>query len=427
MKDRNLYIRENKTLKKILAFLRSMTFGMILLCGVLLCSFAGSLIPQQQSAMHYVNLYGERPAMAILALGLDDVFARPYFAALMAALCLNLLLCSVLRVRSLRGAGDRLRCSALAAKMTPVTEKQADALHAHFAARRWKKTQQDGKTLYTQHLLGFYGSFLTHLGLLALLIVGGLVLTGADVMDRTVMPGGEIVLEDGARVGVQDFRIEDETGRLDFMSTVQITAPDGSQSEWKQIRVNEPLRFDAYKVYQQTYGTAGSVRVSNEATGGSESVMLTEPVFLTLDGVNGVYFQTLYAGYLQDAEGNFTLIGSTDGEYDDPVYDIRVLSAGETTAVLAFPGDELSVGGVRFAFEAPVEYPGLRIKRQSGVLLGALYASFVLMTAALYVCFFLRPVCVCVGEAGYALASPKQQMGLQLEIEGILGKEVEGK
>ena len=403
------------------AFLRSMTFGMILLCGVLLCSFAGSMIPQQQTAMHYVNLYGERPAMAILALGLDDVFSQPYFIALMAALCLNLLLCSVLRVRSLRGASERLRRRALEAKAVSISAEQAQALRAHFTGRRWRRAQEDGRTVFSAHMIGLYGSFLTHLSLLMLLVVGGLVLAGAEGIDRTVMPGSFIELDDGARVSVQDFRIEDETGRLDFMSTVQITAPDGRQSAWTPIRVNEPLRFGAYKVYQQTYGTAGSVRVTNEATGGSEAVALTEPVFLTLDGVNGVFFQMLYAGYIQDAEGNFTLIGSTDGEYDDPVYDVRVIAEGETTAVLAFPGDELSVGGVRFAFEAPVAYPGLRIKRQSGVLLGALYASFVLITAALYVCFFLRPVCVAVGDEGYALASPKQQMGLQLEIEGVLG------
>lgn len=413
-------------MKKILRFLRSMTFGMILLCGVLVCSFAGSMIPQQRDAMHYVNLYGGKAAMLILTLGIDNIFSAPYFLALMAALCLNLLLCSVLRVRSLRGAAGRLKDGAMAAKRTAVSAEQAEVLRAHFAAKRWRCEQRDGTALYTAHLAGFYGSFLTHLALLALLAVGGLVLAGAEVIDRTVMPGSSITLEDGARVSVQDFRIEDETGRLDFMSTVQITAPDGRQSEMTPIRVNEPLRYGVYKVYQQTYGTSGSVTVVNEATGGSERIALTEPAFLTLDGVNGVYFQMLYAGYTVDESGNYTLIGSTSGEYDDPVYDIRVIADGETTAVLAFPGDEMSVGGIAFTFEPPVSYPGLRIKRQSGALLGALYASFVLITAGLYMCFFLRPVCVAVGADGYAVHSPKQQLGLQLEIEGLLEKEDHG-
>ena len=42
-------------MKKILTFLRSMTFGMLLLIAILACSFAGSMIPQQRSAMEYVE------------------------------------------------------------------------------------------------------------------------------------------------------------------------------------------------------------------------------------------------------------------------------------------------------------------------------------------------------------------------------------
>ncbi|MBQ7825990.1 MAG: cytochrome c biogenesis protein ResB, partial [Clostridia bacterium] len=101
-------------MKKVFAFLRSMTFGMLLLILIAVCSVAGSLIPQQREAMEYVSRYGSTAAQWILRLGLDDVFSTPYFTLLMAALCLNLTLCSVIRVAKLRGAGDRLQKSAAA-------------------------------------------------------------------------------------------------------------------------------------------------------------------------------------------------------------------------------------------------------------------------------------------------------------------------
>ena len=397
-----------------------MTFGMILLVLIAACSVAGSLIPQQREAMEYVSRYGADAAEWIMRLGLHDVFSAPYFIVLMAALCLNLLLCSVIRVVKLRGAGKRLQAAAAAMERKPAP---ADQLHAYFARRGYRKTQQGGVTLYSKYAVGFYGSFLSHLALIVLLVVGAATVYGADVQDRTVMPGQTLTLEDGTTLTVNAFQIEDETGRLDYAS--RIVMKDGKENESPQtvVRVNEPLRFGGYKVYQQTYGTAGAVIVVNAHSGGSDTLSLTEPVFLTLDGRNGVYYNALYPGYTQAEDGGVTLITSTSGAYHDPVYDLRVVSGGQTAPVLAFPGETVTIGDVSFTMEAPVSYPGLRIKYLSGAILGALYASFAFIVAALYVCFFMRPVCVAVGEDGFAVASPKPQLGLQLELESLVGEE----
>ena len=397
-----------------------MTFGMILLVLIAACSVAGSLIPQQRETMEYVSRYGADAAEWIMRLGLHDVFSAPYFIVLMAALCLNLLLCSVIRVVKLRGAGKRLQAAAAAMERKPAP---ADQLHAYFARRGYRKTKQGGVTLYSKYAVGFYGSFLSHLALIVLLVVGAATVYGADVQDRTVMPGQTLTLEDGTTLTVNAFQIEDETGRLDYASRIVMKDGKGNESPQTVVRVNEPLRFGGYKVYQQTYGTAGAVTVVNAQTGGSDTLSLTEPVFLTLDGRNGVYYNALYPGYTQAEDGGVTLITSTSGAYHDPVYDLRVVSGGQTAPVLAFPGETVTIGDVSFTMEAPVSYPGLRIKYLSGAILGALYASFAFIVAALYVCFFMRPVCVAVGEDGFAVASPKPQLGLQLELESLVGEE----
>lgn len=397
-----------------------MTFGMILLVLIAACSVAGSLIPQQRETMEYVSRYGADAAEWIMRLGLHDVFSAPYFIVLMAALCLNLLLCSVIRVVKLRGAGKRLQAAAAAMERKPAP---ADQLHAYFARRGYRKTKQGGVTLYSKYAVGFYGSFLSHLALIVLLVVGAATVYGADVQDRTVMPGQTLTLEDGTTLTVNAFQIEDETGRLDYASRIVMKDGKGNESPQTVVRVNEPLRFGGYKVYQQTYGTAGAVTVVNAHSGGSDTLSLTEPVFLTLDGRNGVYYNALYPGYTQAEDGGVTLITSTSGAYHDPVYDLRVVSGGQTAPVLAFPGETVTIGDVSFTMEAPVSYPGLRIKYLSGAILGALYASFAFIVAALYVCFFMRPVCVAVGEDGFAVASPKPQLGLQLELESLVGEE----
>ena len=406
-------------MKKIVRFLRSMTFGMLLLVLVVACAFAGSMIVQQREPMEYVNRYGAQAAQLILALGLDDVFSAPYFLALMAALCLNLTLCSIVRLpKTIRAAGGLISRAQTAACDQPLEAGQAQKLITFFQNRHYRRVNSGEKTVFTKGLFGFYGSFFTHLSFLLILVVGAAAVITAEVTDQTVLPGETLTLGENVTVQVESFQIEDETGRLDYASVLNVSSADKTLRQ--EIRVNEPLSFEGYKIYQQTYGTAGSVRIENHANGASETLTLTESCFLTLDGKNGMFFQALYPGYVTAEDGSVTLITSTSGEYTDPVYDILSVADGQMTPVLAFPEETLTIGDVSFTLLSPVSYPGLRIKHMNPVILGALYATFALMVAALYLCFFMTPVAVAITENGYVILSPKQQTGLMIELEAEL-------
>lgn len=411
-------------MKKVISFLRSMKFGMILLILVIVCSFAGSMIVQQREPMEYVNRYGEDAAQMILSLGLDDVFSAPYFIVLMAALCLNLILCSLVRLPRVLGAKKALLKNAEKAKASlPIAAGQHDTLLRFFEMRHYRAIRHEGRTVFFKNGFGFYGSFITHLSFLLILVVGAAAVVTADVRDQVVMPGETLELESGISIHVDRFQIVDETGMLDYASDLTVSNQDGSKTASKQIRVNEPLSFEGHKIYQQTYGTAGAVRITNHLTNVSEDMILTESCFLTLDGVNGMFYQALYPGYVQDADGSVTLITSTSGAYTDPVYDILSVSGGSMTPVLAFPDETLPVGDVSFMLLDPVSYPGLRIKHMNPVILGLLYATFVLMVAGLYLCFFAVPLAVIVEKEGYAILSPKTQTGLMIELEALLKEE----
>ena len=179
------------------------------------------------------------------------------------------------------------------------------------------------------------------------------------------------------------------------------------------------MHFGPYKIYQQTYGTAGSVTATNLASGVSEDIPLTESVFLTLDGMNGLWYDTLYPGYTEDEDGNITLINNMVGSYEDPIYQVQMAENGEYISMLAFPGDDLEVGGMRFHFNDPIDYPGLRIKHTPTVVNALLLAAFTLMTVGLYITFFLQPVLVKVDDEGYAVGGPKPE-GMRLSLETLL-------
>ena len=411
-------------MKKVISFLRSMKFGMILLVLVIACSFAGSMIVQQREPMEYVSRYGEDAAQLILALGLDDVFSAPYFIALMAALCVNLILCSLVRLPRVLGAKKSLLAAAEKAKATTAIEAgQHELLIRYFEKRHYRAARHEGRTVFFKNDLGFFGSFITHLSFLLILVVGAAAVVTADVRDQVIMPGETLELESGISIRVDSFQIVDETGMLDYASELTVSSRDGSRSASKQIRVNEPLSFEGHKIYQQTYGTAGAVRITNHLTGVSEDMPLTEACFLTLDGVSGMFYQALYPGYVQDADGSVTLITSTSGAYTDPVYDVLSVSGGAMTPVLAFPDETLTIGDVSFTMLSPVSYPGLRIKHMNPLVLGLLYATFVLMITGLYLCFFAVPLAVVVEESGYTILSPKTQTGLMIELEALLKEE----
>lgn len=409
-------------MKKVLRYLRSMQFGMLLLVLVIACAFAGSMIVQQREPMEYVNRYGETWARIILAAGLNDVFSAPYFLVLMAALCLNLTLCSIVRLpKTMRAGTALLNQASRAERLEPLEGKQAETLRAYFSSHGYRYHEENG--VFSKNFPGFYGSFLTHLSFLLILVVGTAAIITAQVTDQAVMPGEALVLEDGTKLTVESFQIVDETGRLDYASLLSAESTDGLKKVEKEIRVNEPLSFEGYKIYQQTYGTAGSVRIDNLSNGASEVMMLTESCFLTLDGRNGMFFQALYPGYVTAEEGSVTLITSTSGNYDDPVYDILSVADGTMTPVLAFPDETLTIGDVSFTLLEPVSYPGLRIKHMNPAVLGMLYVVFALLVAALYLCFFVTPVAVCVTDNGYAVYSPKTLTGLQIELKALLEEE----
>ena len=97
------------------------------------------------------------------------------------------------------------------------------------------------------------------------------------------------------------------------------------------------------------------------------------------------------------------------------MYQVQTASDGVYTPVLAFPGEELQVGTIRFRFEDPVEYPGLRIKYTPGLINGLLCGAFLLLTAGLYITFFCQPVQVRLDADGCAAGGPKPE-GMRIRI-----------
>ena len=230
-------------MKKIWNFLRSMRFGVILLLLIALCSVAGSIIPQQRETAYYAENYTQfHPT--ILALQLDNIFESWYFIVLLALLCLNLTLCSILRGVSLMKDHRFVQRAGLLPDLKKLTPEGVEKLRAHLTEDlRCKAVPTGESTVYTRHLFGRYGTFITHLAILLTVIFGALALYLPTLTDETCMPGESIRMADGTDIRVESFRIENDAGDLDFSSEITVTLPDGRKSGLQRIRVRPYYLF----------------------------------------------------------------------------------------------------------------------------------------------------------------------------------------
>ena len=402
-------------MKKIIGYLRSMRFGILLLALIAACSVIGTVIPQEREVAWYAQNYGSIHG-AILLLRLDRIFTGWFFILLIGLLGLNLTLCSILRIAAVaRAAKDEKGRTARLRDTVLLTPEGVAALREKLLGMRCRVEKIGDCEVYTKRGLGRYGSFVTHLSILLTLVFGALALYTPTVTDRSCMPGEPIRMSDGTEIYVQDFRITDETGRLDYTSHVRVTLPDGRRSELAELKVNHPFRFGGCKLFQQSFGTAGSVTVTNLETGGTDVFLLDSMSYLTIDSRNGIIFEQLYPDYLRAPDGEVTLITRTEGAYPNPIYAFEILADGAYTPSLAVPGDSLEILGLRFTFNAPTDYPGLRIKQVPTLYNSLLVAAFCLMIVGLYVTFFCDPVAVKLDAEGCAVGGPKpERMRIEL-------------
>ena len=386
-----------------------MQFGLILLGMIIAVSAAGSLIPQNSETMFYVREYpGWYPV--ILSLRLNRVFTSWYFLLLVGLLCFNLSVCTFRRVNQMNGESELPEEFHPAVKLE---KGQADQLKEALRRIHCREESNDAVMRFTKNRFGVWGSFLLHLGILLTVIFWALGSAVPKVIDRTCMPEEAITLEDGTTIAVDSFSIEDETGRLDYASEIEITLPDGRSSGRKRVSVNHPVSMGDYKVYQQTYGTKGRLSVT-DTEGHQDSFWLDSQDFLSADGENGIWFDDLYPGFVQDETGSLSLITTTSGHYENPVYVFVLRDHEKSEQMLAFPGDSVTIDTYTFTFETPVEYPGLRIKKSPAILNLCLLVSVILLTAGFWIIFFARPVNILMNEEGYTVIGRNEELGLLL-------------
>ncbi len=398
---------EKKIKKNRLGFLKSMRFGMVLLVLIALLSLVGTLIVQGRPADFYESMYGGWSKI-ILAVGADDIYHTVYYGGLFFLLTVNLLCCSTLRI------GKVKKAKAMLLERVEKSGKACD-MQAEGAEDALKKLgfKDAGSGRFVKKGLGLYGSFLTHLGMVLLIVASVCTFTLIETREEDVPVGESLTLEDGSSITVDTFSMENEKGQLDYLSDVTYTGADG-KTETVQIAVNHPAHFGPYTVYQQSYNRMGVLDVRTSMDGADERIYLEDESFISLDGQNGVAYGQIFDDYKLDEDGSIVPIQSS--QMKNPAYLILVVKDGKQKQGVALVDETLEVSGVYYTFRTPEMYPGLKIKKQPEWVIPVLYTSFAVLLVGLYLCFFHVPAAACVRDGKVYILGDKDTDELAAEM-----------
>lgn len=375
-------------MKKVLNIFSSMKFGVALL--IIIAIFSG---------------------FAAVS-GYESIYSSLYFLVLFILLALNLLLCSIVRVNKIPNWKNELLKRSQNSNDVIKTQDQELWLKKH----GFKKCD----SAYLRNGLGLYGTFFVHLSFLILTISAILIFRLSNHIDYILPVGETLTLNDGTSITVNGFSMENDEGEVEYKSSLTIVSTDGELTEG-DVLVNYPIKVGDYKIYQQNYSYSAPINIKTD--NGDETIQLTEPAFLTLDDVNGIYYYSIFSNVKEE---NGEVMVSHDTEMINPAYEVNIVENGETKPYIVYPNTVHEVVGVTYTFYEPQVNPGLRIKSQPGWTLVLLYSSFVMMIFGLYLNYFCITEAASIKKDGISIVAKKdntQRVKLYMNELELLKKE----
>lgn len=379
-----------------------MRLALVLLGLVVLACVLGGFIPQGATPQQYAQLYGDTLAQVVQFLQLHRVFTAWWFVALVALLVLNLCLCSILRFPSVlkqhRGGFtlDRRLQADNALFHYDMQPEQARAFFGKMGFRRVVETQRDGLSWHyaVRHRVGLWGSWLSHLGMLV--VVVGFALGQMLHFDTSLygVPGQRLPVPDTPlEVGIDSFDIvlrPDHTVEQYIAELTVYNPQDGTQVSGKSM-VNAPLHAYGRSFLQNSTGWAAQLTTYREDTqldsrvifaGESLELKTLNPDYMDL----ALVFQALYPDYVNDGRGPRTL----SPHLNNPAALFSLYYQGKLVDMnVAGMGYDIKAADYRFVLSDP--QPFTLIQVVSDPTLPVVAAGGALMLLGLLLAFYLRP------------------------------------
>lgn len=407
--------------------LASVRVGIVVLSLIAATSLVGSVIKQGGTEEEYLSLYGEKTYHFIKLFGFDDAYHSVWFYLLLALFAMNLVACTVRRVRSIKGERERrakappdVRALAAAGPGFTAPAGSLGEISRRLAASSYRKKKlSETAELYEKGLLARYGVVIVHASILAVLLGGLIGLVGGD-RGFIVLNVGETAeaavsrertrrpVPLGFAVRCKDFNITLYPGGQpkEYASDVEILDGRGEVVKAGRIKVNQPLSYKGVRLYQSSYGMSNRYTFKVD---GREVALGEQEVART---GRTPFMVVRYAAEVHDF-GPGVMVAYMDGEEPKTLWFLKDVERMRTHML---QGSRISLEGITGGY-----YTGLEMSRDPGV--PVVLTGFGLMLVGLYINFFTshRRIYVVSDDAGIHVAgvAARNREGFREEIERL--------
>jgi cytochrome c biogenesis protein len=461
---------------RLVKFFASIKLTVVLLLVLAATSVIGTLIPQNQAPAVYVRAFGEVFSRLLFGLGFFDLYHSWWFQALLVLLTLNIVVCSLDRLKSVGKivfqANPKYRparfknapCSEFASSrgVLYLKDRAEMLLHSRY---RHVQVMPEGKsyTIFGERWRWTrLGVYVVHLSVVMLLL-GGLVgsLFGFD---------GFVQIPEGESVQVVQLRNSRETIQLPFAircNDFNVSFyPNGAPEEFrsnldllvegepvysKSIIVNDPLRYQGINIFQSSYGEMAHEEPPAEAIAPVDEVVLN--VTVTASGLSyqvpariGEPFdlpETMGKMVISEFKPQAQFHGQNIGEALVGIITPVDGAPLEIILPIRFPNfDKMRRGAVVISVLEPTAesaqephaahlkryWTGLQVTKDPGVWL--VYTGFILMILGCFITFFMSHQQLCLqilttakgSRVVVAGTAHRGRLGMQHKVDRIAEK-----
>lgn len=295
-------------LKEIWSAFYSMKFGMILLLIIGVASIAGTIIPQNNPLIYYEREYNAFVYMLISTLSLHRLYQSWWFIAMMLALSLNLILCSIIRfpvlfkrIRRFPALTDEMKRENYLFKREFDKPIDVERLFRKAGFYRIKKENTESGIYYCgkKNNLGYLGSWLSHVGLLIIILsylIGQLL--GFNTYVYGVPGVTEPIEKTDYLLTIDDFEIQFREDHTVNQYISRITLKNEDNIDSGQLSVNHPYRAKDFSIYQNGTGWAVDMTLLKNGEKIAERVLYQNEIHVDDHERIALQFVNFYPDYI---------------------------------------------------------------------------------------------------------------------------------
>ena len=372
-----------------------MKFGIVLLLIISLLSIIGTVLPQGYQLGYYEAQYSPILYDLISTFNLHEIYSSWWFTALGILLCLNLLACSITRIRPILkrvmepvDVEDEVKNSDIWQKVNVSDKNQ---LFKDLGYNNIKSAHTTKGTLYYEDkgFIGHIGSWLTHLGLLVIIVffIYGRV-NGFEVYLYGVPESTHEIEGTDYDLYIDDFEIKfrEDWTVIQYTTDLEIIE-DGHVVSKGQTMVNSPFRTDDLNIYQNSTGWAVNASLYKDDELVSDRVLYNSEFYREEDDKIVLQFVDFYPD-LDTSDP--TQLRNLSPLPNHPVMLYALFYNGHRVDMgLVHMGDTVEYEGYKFFIDEPQMFTLLQINNDPGIV-GAAIGGFT-MLVGLILAFYVHP------------------------------------